>query len=606
MSSYIPDKTIEEILESTDIIEVISEYVRLEKRGKNFMGLCPFHSEKTPSFNVSPEKKLFYCFGCGTGGDVITFLMKVEKYTFQETVETLAKRAGIQLSITNTNKRHSKNKDIYHVNEIAQRLYNYLLWEHESAAEAREYLKKRGIDKKTAQKFGLGYAPNLWQGLLNFLRKKGFSEELILRSGLISKNDKGRLYDRFRHRVIFPIYDRRGKIVGFGGRQLSEGKGPKYLNSPETEIFQKSKILYGFNWVAGEIRKKNQALIVEGYMDVIACHQFGFTNAVASLGTSFTEEHATLLKRNCEEVVIAYDGDAAGMAATLRGMNILQKAGCRVKILSLPEGNDPDDFLRKEGKEGFLKALQENTLSLIDYKLKVALQKYNIFDPEGKAKALEFIINDLAVIENAVERQHFIQKIALRLQISENALLEELSKTRKLQKFGTKQDKKENIRHNTKETLKSIGSRLTQSEKILLKNMLENEKVFIRVKEEIGFSPFNEQIRKILQFVNEELEKTTHGIAPAMLFNKLKQQDEKMAFFISSILAMEENFPISIEECIKNVKLNYLQRQEQELLKELSEAEQKNDSVAVTTLIRQLNELQKNIQYLKEKTFKNK
>ncbi len=597
MGNFIPENIIQEVIQRTDIIDLISQYVKLQKRGKNYMGLCPFHNEKTPSFSVSPEKKLFYCFGCGEGGNIISFLMKVENLPFKEAVETLAKREGIQLSITNTDKGKQVNKNLYAVNKIAQKFYNHLLCNYTNTKDALKYLDNRGLTKEIINKFGLGYSPNVWDALYKFLIKKGINQDLIENAGLIVKKENKKLYDRFRHRLMFPIYDWKGNIVGFGGRQISEEKrGPKYLNSPETDIFHKNKLLYGLNWGINEIRRKNYVFVVEGYMDVIAFHQYGFTNTVASLGTSFTEEQAKLLKRYCSEVIVAYDGDAAGTEATLRGINILQKEGCKIKILTFPQGSDPDEYIRKEGKNKFLSYLENNVLNLIDYKLKIALESFDIATPEGKAEALDFLINDLVFINNAVERQHYFERIITKLQINENAVYEEYNKAHRFQKYGIRQDKKFNKRNNTNETSKE-DSKLTKSERILIKKMLENKDIFNKVYNEVGFACFDEKVKDILNLYQKEIQlMNVDTIAPAILMNKLEVNSKS---FISSILAMEENVPVHIDECVRNVKLKHLKKQEQDLISEIAKAEKIGDNSIVASLIRHLKELQKEIQILK-------
>jgi DNA primase len=597
MVNFIPEDVIQEVIQRTDIINLVSQYVKLQKRGKNYIGLCPFHNEKTPSFCVSPEKKLFHCFGCGEGGNAISFLMKIENLAFKEAVETLAEREGIRLSITNTDKGNNQfNKSLYSVNNIAQKFYHHLLCNYSHADIARNYFKKRGLTKEIIDKFGLGYSPNSWEALYKFLKKKGVHQDVIEKAGLIVKKENKKIYDRFRNRLMFPIYDWKGTVVGFGGRQIDEDdRGPKYLNSPETDVFHKNKILYGLNWGINEIRRKNYVFVVEGYMDVIAFHQYGFNNTVASLGTSFTEEQAKLLKRYCSEVIVAYDGDLAGTEATLRGINILQKEGCKIKILNFPEGSDPDEYIRENGKNEFLRYLENNIFNLIDYKLKIAVEKFSIDAPEGKAKALNFLLDDLVFINNAVEKQHYFEKIITKLQINENALYEEYNKARRLQKYGIKQDKNNNKRNNTNKLIKDTLN-LTKSEKILIKNMLEDEKIFNKVYKEIGFEYFDEQIKNILLLYQEDLQIMNKTLTPALFINKL-EGDLKSC--VSSILAMEENVLVSFDDCFKDVKLKHLKKQEHELISEIEKAEKIGNTNVVASLIQHLKELQKKIQILK-------
>lgn len=596
MDNYIKDNVVEEVLQRTSLVDIVSEHVRLNKRGKNFVGLCPFHTEKTPSFNVSPEKNLYYCFGCGAGGNAINFIMNIQNYSFREALEILAERAGIQINLENKKKRNFF-EEIYKINELAQRFFSYLLWNNENAAYTREYLDKRGVSLEISKKFGLGFAPDSWQETLNFFKKRGFDPSFVEKAGLVKKTSTNNYYDIFRNRLIFPIYNSFNRIVGFGGRKLSdEDKGPKYLNTPETEVFQKSKLLYGLNWGKEKIRKAGRALIVEGYMDVIACHQYGIENSVASLGTSFTQEQASLLKRNCDEVIISFDSDAAGSAAVIRGLNVLNKAGCHVKVLTLPSGSDPDDFLRNKGKQPFIDKINIEAQNLMDYKLDMAVQKFDILSPEGKTKALNFIINDLAVIESAVERQHFLQKAILQLQLPENAAHEELVKARKLYKYGRKQPGSHEAENEADIVDKpnTEALKISQVEKILLRRMLEDEKIFLKIKEEVGFKGFSDEIQNILQAYDETLKEN----GSVNLASFIRRLTDNMAACVSSIFTEEENeaSEVSFEECIRNYKIKCLRKQEKEMLAKLSQAEKDGDNEAVNTLVRQLNELQKKIE----------
>eukprot|EP00831_Metopus_contortus_P025097 TRINITY_DN21722_c0_g1_i4.p1 TRINITY_DN21722_c0_g1~~TRINITY_DN21722_c0_g1_i4.p1 ORF type:complete len:470 (-),score=70.89 TRINITY_DN21722_c0_g1_i4:51-1460(-) len=355
-SLQIPQELIEKIKEQSDIVEIISEEVRLEKRGRNYIGLCPFHNDKNPSFTVSQDKQIYKCFSCGEAGNVLTFVMKYKKLNFLEAIKYLADKANIPLDVGS--KENSivsvKKQLIYKINVEAAR---YFFMNLQKINHMKDYFFNRGIKEETIKRFGLGYSLDNWNNLLKFLKSKGYKDDIILQSGLVIKSEKkGNLYDRFRNRVMFPVFNVKGDVIGFGGRVLDDSK-PKYLNSPETVVFKKGINLYGLNFAVKNNLKEDYIIIVEGYMDLIALHQAGITNVVASLGTALTINQARLLKRYVNKVIISYDADIAGQTATLRGLEILRNAGFDVKVLTVPEGKDPDEFVRNNGKEAFLRLI---------------------------------------------------------------------------------------------------------------------------------------------------------------------------------------------------------------------------------------------------------
>ena len=360
----ISEEILEKIKSQNDIVDVISERVRLKKAGRNFTGLCPFHNEKTPSFSVSQEKQIYKCFGCGEAGNVISFVMKDKNLPFIEAVKYLANRANIPLKLGNGEQSQSNRKKelLYKVNVEAAKFFFSNLMNNQNA---KEYFLNRGIKEETIKKFGLGYANDSWNSLMFYLRKKGINDGLLEEAGLISVNkEKGRKYDRFRNRVMFPVFDYQGKVIGFGGRVLDDSK-PKYLNSPETLVFQKGTNLYGLNFALKHNMSERYFVIVEGYMDLISLHQYGITNVVASLGTALTINQARLLKRYADKVVISYDADLAGQMATLRGLEILRTAGFDVRVLSIPQGKDPDEYVRSNGREAFLKSIPSSAFLIL-------------------------------------------------------------------------------------------------------------------------------------------------------------------------------------------------------------------------------------------------
>lgn len=414
---FITEEVIEKIKESNDIVDIISEHVKLRKVGRNYQGLCPFHSEKTPSFSVSQDKQVFKCFGCGEGGNVITFVMKTKNLEFNETIKYLADRAHITLEENAERKKSNERRDIFYKMHVeAARFFFKNLTENK---DMRDYLYKRGMTDYTIRTFGLGYALNSWDSLLKYLKAMNYSEDQIVVSGLATKSEKGKVYDRFRNRIIFPVFDLRGRVIGFGARVMDDSK-PKYLNSPETPIFHKGTNLYGLNFALKNSKEKD-LIIVEGYMDCISLSQSGIKNVVASLGTALTKEQAKLLKRYSQEVFISYDADNAGQIATQRGLDILRSEGINVKVIIIPRGKDPDDFIRAEGKDKFLE-LKANALPLIDYKILKAKEGISFKSEEGRisyAKKVVVILNELDPIEKDV----YLQKVSEDAGISESALM---------------------------------------------------------------------------------------------------------------------------------------------------------------------------------------
>lgn len=464
----ISEEILEKVKEHNDIVDVISETVKLKRAGRNFTGLCPFHNEKTPSFSVSPEKQIYKCFGCGEAGNVITFIMKNRNMPFIEAVKYLADRVNIHID-TNRRSEDPKAKKrnlLYNVNVAAARFFYSNL---KKSKVAKDYFLRRGIKEETITKFGLGFAMDSWNSLLNHLKRLGFKEELLDEAGLISTSVKtGKKYDRFRNRVIFPVFNYRGKVIGFGGRVLDDSK-PKYLNSPETLIFQKGTNLYGLNFALKGKMNERYFIIVEGYMDLISLHQQGITNVVASLGTALTPEQARLLKRYADKVIISYDADVAGQTATLRGLNILRDAGFDVRVLNIPDGKDPDDFIRSNGKEAFL-GLVKNAESLIDYRIRKAGDGINLEDSAELVKYGKRVTEILADV-NSLEKDIYIKKISEKTGIREQTLFDLLSKEM------TKNINKNNFMNNKEEngTKLYVEPPFLKAERALLKLSLEDE-----------------------------------------------------------------------------------------------------------------------------------
>ncbi len=413
---YYSDELIEEVRSANDIVDVISGYVRLQKKGSSYAGLCPFHNEKTGSFHVSQNKQLYHCFGCGVGGNVFTFLMEYENYSFKEAVEALADRAGINLpkqEISEQAKRESDYRSkLFEVNREAGRYY-YMLLRSSHGTHALDYFRKRELTDETMKKFGLGYSDKYSDDLYRYLKSKGYGDKLLADSGLITIDEKRGAHDKFWNRAMFPIMNVHNKIIGFGGRVMGEGE-PKYLNSPETQIFEKSRNLYGLN-LARQSRRP-QMLLCEGYMDVIALHQAGFDNAVASLGTAFTSGHAGLLRRYTKEVYLTFDSDGAGIKAALRAIPILKEAGITAKVINMKPYKDPDEFIKGMGADAYQDRIDQAENSFM-FEIRILEQNYNMDDPQGKTAFYNEAARKLLEFSEEIERNNYIEAVAAKYQV---------------------------------------------------------------------------------------------------------------------------------------------------------------------------------------------
>ncbi|HZJ58230.1 MAG TPA: DNA primase, partial [Clostridia bacterium] len=410
MSSYLPEDFIEEVRIANEITDVLSEYLALKPKGKNYFGLCPFHNEKTPSFSVDPERQFYHCFGCGVGGNVFNFVMAQEGLDFIDSVKFLAQRKGISLPGYAENPQDEEtrkhNERLHELNREAALYYHDRLLSH-LGKRALEYLKSRGIDQRIIKTFGLGYAPNSWDSTKNYLLGKGYDTQLLTEVGLVLEKNQS-VYDRFRDRIMFPIIDHRDRVVGFGGRVLDDSS-PKYLNSPESPIFNKGGVLFGLN-LARKKRPIANLVIVEGYLDVISLYRFGIENGVASLGTALTPEQARIMRRYTQNIYTAYDGDAAGQRATVRGLDILKSVGCNVKVIVFPKGMDPDDILVDHGVEYFNKLL-DNAVSLTDFKIDQLKAQYDLDNQDDKVKFTTKAVSILSDVDNLLERDIYIQRL---------------------------------------------------------------------------------------------------------------------------------------------------------------------------------------------------
>jgi DNA primase len=525
--AYYSEDLIEEVISQNDIVEVISEYVTLKKNGRNFIGLCPFHREKTPSFCVSMDKQIFKCFGCSQGGNVISFIMKIENLDFWESVEMLAERAHIDLARYEQNSKFpTDKKDTKEIREVMFNINREVgIYYHNNLVEllkqdnnlVKEYVKRRQFDIKTITKFGIGFA-NGKIPLFNYLQEKGFTKEEILKSGILIQNDNGKIYDRFYSRLIFPIFDIRDRIVAFGGRVLDKSL-PKYVNSQENEIYHKGKTLYLMNFA--KRNKQDKIIIVEGYMDAIALQKSGFDNVVASLGTALTDDQARLLKKYTDNVIICYDQDSAGQNATLRGLDILNKRGINVKVLKLDKSDvkDPDEYINKYGKERFKNCI-DNSISLVEFKVSTLEKELNINNIDSKIVFLTKTAEILAAIENDIEREIYINKIAEKYNIGTGPILKEIEK-----KLYKKQETVAlDMQALTRKIHLTTSLRKKQEQYIIVLILSHDKNIQNKIFEKIEPKDIeDENVRKIYEFIIDL--KNEYDINKIDILSKLKDEE---------------------------------------------------------------------------------
>ncbi len=520
--AYYSDELIEEVRSRNDIVDVISGYVRLTKKGSTYFGLCPFHNEKTGSFSVSPNKQMYYCFGCGAGGNVFTFLMQYENFSFPEAMEALAERAGIELPKQEMSAQAKKEADkrqiLLEINKAAGKYY-YMLLRSEHGKQAYEYFKKRELSDATMQKFGLGYSDKYSDDLYRYLRKLGYDDTILKESGLVSIDEVRGGHDKFWNRAMFPIMDVHNKVIGFGGRVMGDGE-PKYLNSPETKVFDKSRNLYALNFARQT--KKPQMLLCEGYMDVIALHQAGFDNAVASLGTAFTSGHASLLKRYTKEVYLTFDSDGAGIKAALRAIPILKEVGLTAKVINMKPYKDPDEFIKALGAEEYQKRIDAAENSFM-FEIRILEQKYDMKDPEGKTAFQTEVAKKLLDFTTELERNNYMEAVADKYHMSFEALrnlVNQLGTQGGLVKERTPLKSGLNEKKHKKE------DGMKQSQKLLLTWLIEYDNLYDKIKDIITPEDFTEDIfRKVAELLYEQ--KKSGTVNPAQIISLFAEEEEQ-------------------------------------------------------------------------------
>ena len=517
---YFSEDLVEEIRLKNDIVDVISGYVKLQKKGSSYFGLCPFHNEKSPSFSVSRSKQMYYCFGCGAGGNVFTFIMEYENYTFVEALRLLAQRAGVELPEMEYSKEAKEKADLrstlLEINKLAAK-YFYAQLKSQQGSVAKSYLTKRGLSEETITAFGLGYSNKYSDDLYRYLKTKGYQDSILAKAGLISIDEKNGVYDKFWNRVMFPIMDVNNRVIGFGGRVMGDAK-PKYLNSPETEVFDKSRNLYGLN--RARTSRKSYFLICEGYMDVIALHQAGFTNAIASLGTALTTGHASLIKRYVNEVYLTYDSDEAGTKAALRAIPILREAGISAKIIRMEPYKDPDEFIKNLGPEAFEERIQKARNGFM-FSLEVLEKDFDMNSPEGKTAFFNEAAKRLGEFEEEIERNNYIEAVAEKYRVGYDNLRKLVAKI--AIKTGLAKPAEKPRQTVDKNRGKEDGN--IQSQKILLTWLIENERVFAQIKKYITPMDFTKELyQEVAGLLYEQYE--AGELSPAKVMNHFTDEEE--------------------------------------------------------------------------------
>ena len=565
------DEILDDVKSSNDIVDVISQYISLKRSGRNYFGLCPFHNEKSPSFSVSPDKQIFHCFGCGVGGNIITFISKIEGIGFKEAIEVLAERANIKLPTMDNsadNKKEELKAKVYKVNSFTAEYYHKKLYEPTSKI-AQEYVKKRKLNNETIQSFKIGFSGK-FDELYQALKKEGFNDEEILESGLVNKNDNGKYIDRYRNRLMIPIFDERNRVIAFGGRVLDDSK-PKYINSPENIVYSKGRHLFGLN-----VAKKGDTkrlLIVEGYMDAISLHQRGITNVVASLGTALTTSQGWLLRKNCEQVILGFDSDGAGQTAIMRAVEVMQNMGCDMRILQMTGAKDPDEYILKYGSVRFQK-LMDDAISLIEFKIKVLQKDLNLENASDKIKFLNEIAKLISKVENTMEREIYIEKIAKGYNISKEAIYAEVNKLQ----YSNRKDKKVLEKEKSvvskirKEEKRDVSEEITKRENTIIWILINSIDTYKIIKENIKIEDFkNEENKEILKEIYNALENGNNNINSVLDHI----DSEKIQGHLTEIMA--EDYGITdnkkaIEDLLKKYELEKLESERDRLIEELNNA----------------------------------
>lgn len=577
------ERIIEQVQSANDIVEVISQYLPLKRSGRNFKGVCPFHQEKTPSFMVNAEKQIFHCFGCQVGGNVFTFLMRYENASFPEVLRRLAEKASIRLPESRQGGKTEKDEreKLLEVYQITADFYHKLFMESEAGRPARDYFQKRGFTLDSARELKIGWAPGGWRDLFEFLSKKGFAEALLYKAGLVARSAKGHVYDMFRERILFPIWNLQGNIVALGGRLLKDAEGPKYLNSPENPLFQKRRELFGLNFAKKYIdRERPQLFLVEGYFDFLGLYAAGFRNTVATLGTALSEDHVRVIKRFAEEAIVVYDGDKAGIEASLRGLEVFLEGGMNVKVVSLPQGFDPDDLIQKKGANYF-RELSAQAKDFFDYKMGILFSRFDRADSLGLVKITDSFLETLSKIKNPILLDRYLRRLASSLNIEETSLRNQLAKREKgntLRSGAPSRSARSQI---------PLTSYQHQEEKMLIILALEHaefaEELFQNLKEEEWEDP---QAREVFHQLHTAWEKE-EPLGLQRLLNRLEENSFKENLVELSCLEWDgETRKKAFGDCLKRIKRKNKVRQLEVLKRDIRRLEQAGEQEQLSQRLR--------------------
>lgn len=600
MRGRIPDEIIEQVRTQVDILEIIQKHVKLKRSGKNYFGLCPFHAEKSPSFSVSPDKQIYHCFGCKAGGDAIQFIMEIEKMSFYEAIIYLTEQLGIQLPEYTRDIQDEEDETKQQMRqalELAAKMFHYVLKSTKFGRKARHYLTNRQIQMQTIDEFQIGYAPNSFDFLLSFLKKRGYDERLLQTAGLISSKEKSShtyFFDRFRDRVMFPIHDSAGRVIGFGGRLLGE-RGPKYLNSPETPLFHKGRFLFNFHRARSSIRRKQRAIVFEGYMDVLAAWQSGLTDTVATLGTALTDQQAKVLSRNTEQVVLCYDSDQAGQTASEKGAELLRERDCIVKIAQMPHGYDPDDYIKQYGGAAFRQEIVDQSHSFTAFQLESLKKHYQLQDEDQRMRYLTEALKVISELPQAIERDHYLRKLATEFQISLEALKTELRKVHKQKKRVHEKDRFQTPpnppTHNRGEV-----SVTEKAERWLIAHMMKSRSVTAWVREHVGANFYSEIYAALAAYLYTYYDQEgDEDVNVSKFIHMLEDQSlRSMASELAMLELPEEIGEQTLLDCADQIRMGLLKDQIAEKTKLLAKIAQ-SDPIQAATITREIVELRKQL-----------
>ncbi|MBY0122320.1 DNA primase [Bacillus sp. S/N-304-OC-R1] len=603
MVERIAEEKVNEIRQSVDIVDIISDYVQLKKQGRNYFGLCPFHGENTPSFSVSPDKQIYHCFGCGAGGNAFSFLMDLEGYSFQEAAVKLAEKGNIKLDINvqSATAQQSVPPDIQQMleaHELLRKFYHHLLLNTKDGQHALDYLLARGFTIESIEKFQIGYSLNSWDFVYKFLTKRKFPIDVLEKAGLIIKRDKdGSHFDRFRNRIMFPIFDRNGKTIAFSGRSLGDDE-PKYLNSPETPIFNKSKILYNFHLARPHIKKHQNAVLFEGFADVISADLAGVENGIGTMGTSLTDDHVTILKRTAQNITVCYDSDHAGIEAAFRAANLLSNAGCQVRVALMPDGLDPDDYVKKFGPEKFRNEVIDGSQTLMAFKLLYYRRGKKLQDEGDRLLYIEEVLTEISKLDNAVEKDYYLRQISDEFSLS----LEALKEQEKQINFTDRRKNKGQSPVENKQQLvlpkqvKQLKPAYYRAERNLIAHMLTNSELAFKIQDRLQGNTFNvDEHQAIITYLLGYYEEGNPPDTSAFI-NFI--EDEKLKRIVADIEMMSINEELSEQELTDYIKqvFNYQKMlMIKEKLLQQKEAERKSDFAKAALIAMEIIQLRKSL-----------